>query len=582
MASAGGSDSQELVRHSMSVLTEAGKLTVSTVETTGFPKEFKALDFKTPVRYIGHLADMDLTRSSLAGVWPSVGEIVSSMNFHFHDNRIMASKAQDILNSLIEIRTTSGDDVRGKFQRTGDDTIVIAFLHKWASLIEKGRTNDSSQLQTMVERMSAASRHIRYRLVPALGADPKAVFFNVFQAGEDAVKKAEDVGNHITFRRGERFLALQSILKSAGEPHSNEAMCNVFKEQEANGLLTYARKDSRVDGPQVIQKILALLSRSRDAGVYDLLKSLQFTADGQATCIASWTVAVKFTTFHKSDEEFAWVSNVLFQAMRSKGWPMLAQDLGGEAKAFRSSSAKEGTPFQIVGWTFQVLRTLVQDLRLAATEPSAEKINEILDTFLDWKKYSATLVHVHDQTHIAHLGTHVIKAVSLLSSVANGDHYALFKSIVTNVEGAAKRMQDPRLKALLAPMLAEWKAVAEANTVRLQAKNAGGEESEAVTELEYQGEAPSSIKASSPEEIREKALEKVAQAEIRTYVHFCSDVKDTAAMKELLTGSPNPALKDTMPGITAAQIDFQNKAGFVFELSDDLDQVSWTLHYHTC
>ena len=84
-------DSRELLRDCVSVLVKAGKLQLSTVDTTGFPKKFEAREFKTPVRYIGHLADMDLSTASLAGVWPSVEEVVASMNYHFHEKRIFCT-----------------------------------------------------------------------------------------------------------------------------------------------------------------------------------------------------------------------------------------------------------------------------------------------------------------------------------------------------------------------------------------------------------------------------------------------------------------------------------------------------------
>ena len=564
--SASVADGQKLLQDSLSVLTKAGKLQPSTVDTSGFPKNFDAREFKTPVRYIGNVADMDLSKSSLAGVWPSVGEVKSTMNFYFHDKRILETKAHEIFSELIEIRTTSAEDVRGKFQRTGDDAIVIAFLHKWALLIEQSRTEISADTQTVLERMSKASQHVRFRLIPGLGADPKTMFFKLFQAGEDAARKAEDVGNHVTFRRGERLLAFQNILKAQGEPHTNQAVYDAFKEQEAKGLLTYARKESRIEGVGSIQKILAFMKRAREADVYDTLKSLQLTADGQPTFMASWTVAAKLPTLHKSNEEFAWVANVLKQAMTGLGWRKLAEDLGGEAKAFRSNSAKDGNALQVIGWTFRVLKKLVEDLRLSVTCPNAEKINQILSSFVDWHAYTIQFVAVQDQTHTAHLGAHVVKAVSLLASIAAGDHYGLFKSIVMNVDRPENREKDPRLKNLLFPLLEEWKNVAAAHTVRLEAErlSKAKEDGNAEDGAGLAQELGPSAEPLTPEELRKKALAEAAAAEARTYVHFCVSDDDTAIMKERFSGASNPALRQSMPGLTAAQIDFENKPGLVF------------------
>ena len=125
------------------------------------------------------------------------------------------------------------------------------------------------------------------------------------------------------------MVALVTILRQAGEAFTNEAVYNAFREREKSGKLTYARKDSRIESTSSIQKILALLARSREDGVYELLKDVQFTADGDATLLATWPVAVKLPSAYKSNEEFAWAAHALAEAIRGTGWDKLAADLTG-------------------------------------------------------------------------------------------------------------------------------------------------------------------------------------------------------------------------------------------------------------
>ena len=97
----------------------------------------------------------------------------------------------------------------------------------------KSLTDKSAEMQNILERMSKSSQHVRFRSILGLSADPKAMLFKVFHAGEDAVKQPDDIGNHIAFRRWERSAAFQMILKSQGEPHSNQTSFSAFKDQEA-------------------------------------------------------------------------------------------------------------------------------------------------------------------------------------------------------------------------------------------------------------------------------------------------------------------------------------------------------------
>ena len=248
---------QDLVAQDLACLARHAELPAP---SHGLPKGFKADGVKDPVRLIGHITDMKLGEPSMPNVWLTSGEIFGSMQFYFHQGRIMVTKAEDLLPS-IEIRTSSSEDQCGDFRRTSDDVLVMAFIHKWALLCE-----DEEKNKELLTRMRTGAKHVRYRLIRGVGVDPFDNFFQAYQEGENVIRKALDSGNQITFRRMERYEQLRSLLKSQGEDYSTKAMLARFQAKEKAGIITYATKDTQIKSVEVISKLLALQTSAKNAG----------------------------------------------------------------------------------------------------------------------------------------------------------------------------------------------------------------------------------------------------------------------------------------------------------------------------
>ena len=71
-----------------------------------------------PLRYVGHIGDMDVTKVSIAGVWPAIGEVMAAANYYFNEARIHTIQDPTQILQTIEIRTVCDGDVRGNIQRT--------------------------------------------------------------------------------------------------------------------------------------------------------------------------------------------------------------------------------------------------------------------------------------------------------------------------------------------------------------------------------------------------------------------------------------------------------------------------------
>ncbi len=217
----------------------------------GFPADIEE-DF-APFAYEGNLSDMLLDVPSIPGCWPTASEITASGAYWYADDRLIAA---GLLPAPLKITSDLPVSKRGTFRRTSDDARIFAFLGKWAWHVAR------SSVASAV--FGEAARKVKFAVFRASGTTLDT-FATIYQSYEDDTKRADENGNHVAFRRAERYLYLQALLRTEGKGFTNKDILAFF----TSGKIQFANKETAISSVDSIQKLISmasgLVSKSRHA-----------------------------------------------------------------------------------------------------------------------------------------------------------------------------------------------------------------------------------------------------------------------------------------------------------------------------
>ena len=300
------------------------------------------------------------------------------------------------------------------WEPAGGDTLRFSL---WLAIQELTETGiDSPRLESLKHIAS----NWKFTLVRDQGAWHS--LFREYQSLE-TVDVKKNIEALTPLGRGQRFEAVQRLLKDDNKPYGAAEVGKAFKDQR----LRYASKESEkaaVDGT-CIQKHLTIVRRCKEAQVVDIVENLT-VVQGEPTALMRWKVLEQLGVKAKTPKQYRAIVLQLWSLWvgpeESRPKNQISVHDGNDAFALWA---------EVCSFVEQLVDKVLADFRPPNTDPMYEASIQFLDKFETWESYQAAFLSPDcDKTQFGLVPEKVQLVGTFLQELRDGAWHATLVSMV--------------------------------------------------------------------------------------------------------------------------------------------------------
>ena len=350
--------------------------------------------------------------TAVPGVFPAQEKAQISMRHFFIDPKIEDIRQPDPTTTRVSVGELNQTVV---WKPAGGDILRFSLWLAIQELTETGPP-DAPRLESLKHIAS----NWKFTLVRDQGAWHS--LFREYQSLE-TVDVKKNIEALTPLGRGQRFEAVQRLLKDDNKPYSSAEVGKAFKDQR----LRYASKESEkaaVDGT-CIQKHLTIFKRCKEAQVVDIVENLT-VVQGEPTALMRWKVLEQLGVKAKTPKQYRAIVLQLWSLWvgpeESRPKNQISVHDGNDAFALWA---------EVCSFVEQLVDKVLADFRPPNTDPMYEASIQFLDKFETWESYQAAFLSPDcDKTQFGLVPEKVQLVGTFLQELRDGAWHATLVSMV--------------------------------------------------------------------------------------------------------------------------------------------------------